>query len=106
MSKSHKTKTTVVAYNNRQCRTVEPSKGGCVDDRKFEKRLQQMFKLDLSAGTEAFRDDLLARCLAVLGSDSASNDASEGIELDDDALDLLAAAGDPSALHGDRPTLD
>lgn len=106
MSKSHKTKTAAIAYNNRQCRTVEPSKGGCVDDRKFENKLQQMLKLDLSAGTEAFRDDLLARCLDVLGSDSASNDPSEGIELDDATLDLLAAAGDLSALHGDRPSVD
>ena len=54
-----------------------------------EHDLEQLLSQDLSAGTDEFRDALLARCLAVLNADSY------GHEIDDDALDLLAAAGDP-----------
>ena len=54
----------------------------------FDQKLDQLMGQDLSVGTEAFREDLLNRCLAILGTDSS------GIELDDDELDLLSAAGD------------
>ena len=54
-----------------------------------EKDIARLFKLDLSKGTERFRDALLARCLAVLNPDFHI------VELDDSELDLLAAAGDP-----------
>ncbi len=54
-----------------------------------EKQIERLFRIDLSLGTEAFRDALLARCLAALGSDEYA------FELDDDDLDLLAAAGNP-----------
>ena len=54
----------------------------------FDQKLDQLMGQDLSIGTEAFREDLLNRCLAILGTDSS------GIELDDDELDLLSAAGD------------
>lgn len=91
-----------MAYNKRQCKTVEPRKGGCVDDREFENRLEQLLKQDLSAGTEAFRDELLARCLAVLDDGSAADDSPDVAELDDSVLDLLAAAGDLSALDDER----
>ena len=72
-----------------------------MEKRRFEKMLEQLMKQDLAAETEEFRDTLLARCLDVLGSDDqAADDVSEGIELDDSYLDLLAAAGDLSALDG------
>lgn len=53
-----------------------------------EQGIQRLFQHDFSAGTEAFRDELLDRCLSELGSDS------DGVELSDSALDMLAAAGD------------
>ena len=51
-----------------------------------------------SAGTEAFRDALLARCLAVLGSDN------QPVELMDEGLARLAAAGDPTSFWGTTST--
>ena len=54
-----------------------------------EKKLSRIMKTDLSKGTEEFRDNLLGRCLFVLGAD-------DSVELADDELDMLAAAGDPS----------
>ncbi len=59
-----------------------------------EKEIARILKQDLSVGTEAFRDDLLARCIAVLGTDDYA------IELDDADLELLSAAGDISAQIG------
>ena len=59
-----------------------------MDGRIFEQTLERLMKLDFSVGTEEFRDDLLSRCLDVLGEDD------ECAVLDDDVLDLLAAAGD------------
>lgn len=61
-----------------------------------EHDLERILRQDLAQGTEAFRDDLLARCLAELSSQDAA-------ELSDDELELLAAAGDP-ALAGQDPT--
>ena len=70
-----------------------------MEDREFEGMLEQLMKQDLAAGTEAFRDDLLARCLATLGSDSAGERDAEpefhAFEVSDADLDLLAAAGEP-----------
>ena len=54
----------------------------------LEQEIRRILGKDLSVGTEAFRDSLLKRCLSVL--DSGSED---GIELDDDQIELLAAAG-------------
>ena len=54
-----------------------------------EHDLERILRQDLAQGTEAFRDDLLARCLAELSSQDAA-------ELSDGELELLAAAGDPS----------
>ena len=62
-------------------------KGAGMDESAIERLLGR----DLSEGTEAFRDALLYRCLEVLGQ------ADEGIPLDDDALDLLSAAGELGA---------
>ena len=59
-----------------------------MNERELDKMLEQLLQQDLSAGTEEFRDELLARCLAVL-------DAEDGVgEIDDGLLDMLAAAGD------------
>lgn len=70
-----------------------------MEDREFEGMLEQLMKQDLAAGTEAFRDDLLARCLATLGSDGAGERDAEpefhAFEVSDADLDLLAAAGEP-----------
>lgn len=65
-----------------------------MDNREFEHMLEQLLKQDFSAGTEAFRDDLLARCLAELAAaehDDSSDDYAR--ELSDSDLDMLAAAG-------------
>ena len=55
-----------------------------------ESRDERALGDDLSAGTEAFREDLLARCLSVLAH------ADDGAVLDDDELELLADAGMPN----------
>lgn len=73
-----------------------------MDDRELENRLRQLFKQDLSAGTESFRDELLARCLTVLTDEVAAERFHEGAELDDSVLDLLAAAGDLTAFDDGR----
>lgn len=62
-------------------------------DDNFELMLAQTLKQDASIGTEAFRDALLARCLAVLNADD-----EEGLELTDYQLGLLSAAGDPTQM--------
>ena len=58
-----------------------------MNDREFEAMLQRLIEQDLSAETDAFREALLARCLAVLDT------GDEGLELPDDEIELLAAAG-------------
>lgn len=60
-----------------------------MDNREFDRMLGRVLRTDLSKGTESFRDALLAQCLAQLNSDD------EGIELADEDLELLAAAGEP-----------
>lgn len=60
-----------------------------MDDREFERALERLMKQDLSAGTDAFRDSLLNRCLAVLDKDN------DGVPIEDSHLELLAAAGSP-----------
>ena len=67
-----------------------------MNDREIEKMLGTLLAQDLSSGTEAFRDALLERCLDVLNSDS------EVTVLSDDDLEMLAAAGDPTAFM-ERP---
>lgn len=57
----------------------------------WELELVLLMGEDLSEGTESFREILLARCLSVLNADVADD---EGTELDDDTLDMLAAAGE------------
>jgi len=70
-----------------------------VEDRGFEEMLCGLLQVDFSAGTEAFREALLARCLSEL--DACSGD--EVAELDDADLGMLAAAGD--AMRADGPPL-
>ena len=49
----------------------------------------QVLKSDLSEGTEKFRDDLLDRCLPEVAC------GDDGALLDDEDLEMLAAAGIP-----------
>ena len=71
-----------------------------MDDREFEKELQRLMGQDFSAGTSAFREDLLNRCLSMLNADVDDND--EGVCLDDAELEMLSAAGDMSLLDAPR----
>ena len=69
-----------------------------------EQEIIRILSQDRSVGTEAFRDELLARCLEVLDSESV-------YEVSDDELELLAAAGDPTttcpqAFNGENKTID
>lgn len=54
-----------------------------------EEMIKRVLSKDYSAGTERFRENLLQQCLATI---DAQND---GMELSDDELDMLAAAGNP-----------
>ena len=62
-----------------------------MNEREFEQMLRRIMKVDFSVGSEKFRDALLARCLSVLDDD----DEMRLIDIDD--LDLIAAAGNPTA---------
>ena len=61
-----------------------------MDGRDFEQMLERIMKVDFSAGTEAFRDALLARCLEVLCEDGIAC-------ISDDDLEMVAAAGNAGA---------
>ncbi len=61
-----------------------------------EKEFASMFKYDFSAGTESFRDALLEQCFEAL------REGEDGLPIADDELDLLAAAGDPTVMLGQR----
>ena len=73
--------------------------GAEVDDRQFEQMLTRLLRADVSAGTEAFRDALLARCLGALDAGPEGGAA----ELDDAELEMLAAAGDAVGPGGPDP---
>ena len=62
-----------------------------------EQRIRQLFGYDFSKGTEEFRDELLERCLSELDSDNRV------LELDDEALELLSAAGDATLFVSGEP---
>ena len=66
-----------------------------MEERELDKMLERLLQQDLSAGTEEFRDELLARCLDVLDADDAVD------EIDDSLLDMLAAAGDVYSAQGE-----
>lgn len=83
------------------------ARGGCnVSDREFEELVKELMKQDFAAGTEEFRDALLARCLDVLGTDGDSAEAADGVALSDSEIDLLAAAGDLSMFEQTRTFSD
>lgn len=68
-----------------------------MEEQELDTMLKRLLQQDLSAGTEVFRDELLARCLDVL-------DADDGVdEIDDSLLDMLAAAGDVYSAQGEDP---
>lgn len=58
-----------------------------MNDREFEQKITELMSQNFSAGTDAFRDNLLKRCLAELES------KPDAVELDDEDLDMLSAAG-------------
>ena len=68
-----------------------------MNDKMLDQMIERLMKQDFSAGTEEFRDGLLERCLAVLDA------GNEGAPLDDEALDMLAAAGDVHAQFPNSP---
>ena len=80
-------------------------------EQEFENMVNRLFKLDFSAGTEDFRENLLSRCLDTLGTDDVpESDSTACRELTDSELDLLAAAGDAylpinTSLFGDNKIL-
>ena len=59
-----------------------------------EKEMTRLLQHDFSAGTEAFRDKLLKRCLSEL------NSASGRTALSDDDLEFVNAAGNISQMMG------
>ena len=72
-----------------------------MDDREFENLLGRVMKADLASGTEAFRDALLSRCLAELGTDPHAADCVPmAVPVAEADLDLLAAAGDSTTQLG------
>ena len=60
--------------------------------------IRRLFDKDMSKGTEVFRDELLRRCLDVLGAEDAQH------ELEDDQLDHHAAADDLRTPASSHPT--
>lgn len=73
-----------------------------MDEREFEQTFERLLKHDYSAGTESFRDALLARCLDELRfADGASGHYE--VEVSDESLDRLAAAGDLFSSLGVKP---
>ena len=54
-----------------------------------EREIGQLLRHDFSEGTEAFREALLQKCLSTLDKDD-----EDGLPIDDEDLEMLAAAGD------------
>jgi hypothetical protein len=54
-----------------------------------DKMIERVLSRDYSVGKQAFKENLLQRCLAEL------DQGDQGMELADDELDMLAAAGVP-----------
>ena len=67
--------------------------GAAVDEQRLEHILEMHMKQDFSDGTEAFRDELLARCLEALSVRSDETRDENGEDIDEADLELLAAAG-------------
>ncbi len=64
-----------------------------MDEQRLEHILEMHMKQDFSDGTEAFRDELLARCLQALSVRDDAAREEEGDDIDEEDLELLAAAG-------------
>lgn len=64
-----------------------------MDEQRLEHILEKHMKQDFSHGTEAFRDDLLARCLEALSVRDDATRSEDGEDIDEADLELLAAAG-------------
>ena len=67
--------------------------GAVVDEQRLEHILETHMKQDFSHGTEAFRDELLARSLEALSARSDEARSENGEDIDEEDLELLAAAG-------------
>lgn len=63
-----------------------------MNEREFEHTVEHLLGQELQEGDEAFRDELLERCLDALCEDD------EVVHLKDEELELLSAAGDPAFL--------
>ncbi len=70
-------------------------------DGAFDSKLEKLFAQDPSKGTEGFRERLLGQCLDIVREGDVN-------ELNDDALDLLYAAGDAYQASADKskPKID
>lgn len=64
-----------------------------MDEQRLEHILEMHMKQDFSHGTDEFRDSLLARCLEVLSVRSDATREEEVDVIDEEDLELLAAAG-------------
>ncbi len=64
-----------------------------MDEQRLEHILETHMKQDFSHGTEAFRDELLARCLEALSARGDEARSENGEDIDEEDLELLAAAG-------------
>ena len=67
--------------------------GAIVDEQRLEHILETHMKQDFSHGTDAFRDELLARCLEALSVRSDATRDEDASDIDEEDLELLAAAG-------------
>lgn len=67
-----------------------------MNDRDIDELLTELLAQDLSAGTEEFREALLARCLAIVNAGGSA-------QLDDANLELIAAAGNMVAPEDAMP---
>ena len=71
-----------------------------------ERDIERVLERGFPVPDKGFRENLLQRCLAVLGQDESVefDDLSEGVVIDDAELEWLAAAGDVSIVNnGDEP---
>lgn len=64
-----------------------------------EERLAEILRYDFSQGTERFRDELLARCLSVLGEDEEADGTDEADDMADGTDDTDEGDGRPAPLR-------
>lgn len=68
-----------------------------------ERELERLMATDFSVGTEEFAKDLLQRALETLGQEQRAKQGWRVLE--DEEIDLLAAAGNPDTLPPEDPEL-